>query len=190
MKYLLAAAGIFVLVFSSAFAAAGIQDPENDEQKKRFLYEWKDASGMIHITDALGKVPVEYRAHMRTLEVPGREEPDRRDRQEQRWSSQEDLAARNEAEAKAEWQSRLRSWKQRRESAEQQLQDLEREREELFRAWGSASMAPIENRLKAEKIEKQMQDVRNEIERARNMLEEVIPEEARKAGVPPGWLRE
>ena len=28
------------------------------------------------------------------------------------------------------------------------------------------------------------------IDEARNMLNVVIPEEARKAGIPPGWLRD
>ncbi len=35
-----------------------------------------------------------------------------------------------------------------------------------------------------------MNNVQSEIEQAKHMLNEVIPEEARKAGVPPGWLRE
>jgi hypothetical protein len=35
-----------------------------------------------------------------------------------------------------------------------------------------------------------MKGVQSEIDAARNDLDVVIPEEARKAGVPPGWLRE
>jgi hypothetical protein len=31
--------------------------------------------------------------------------------------------------------------------------------------------------------------MQKEIDEARNMLDVVIPEEARRAGVPPGWLR-
>jgi hypothetical protein len=35
-----------------------------------------------------------------------------------------------------------------------------------------------------------MKEVQKQIDEARNMVDVVIPEEARKAGVPPGWLRE
>jgi hypothetical protein len=35
-----------------------------------------------------------------------------------------------------------------------------------------------------------MKEVRKEIDEIRRELDEAIPEEARKAGVPPGWLRE
>ena len=44
--------------------------------------------------------------------------------------------------------------------------------------------------MKAQKIEEEMQQVQREIDSARNEVENVIPEQARKAGVPPGWLRE
>ena len=31
---------------------------------------------------------------------------------------------------------------------------------------------------------------RNEADKARNEVEVTIPDEARRAGIPPGWLRE
>jgi ElaB/YqjD/DUF883 family membrane-anchored ribosome-binding protein len=188
MRRIVLAVGIVVFMCSSVFSQTGPQsDAESEELKKHFLYEWTDNKGTLHITDALGKVPEQYRSQMRKREVPKGESPvsqaGRVAPSPGFESSQDDLG-------KAQWQSRLRDWKQRRENAEKRLEGLERERNELFRAWGSAALAPIENRMKAEKIEQQMKDVQNEIERAKNMIEAVIPEEARKAGVPPGWLRE
>jgi hypothetical protein len=35
-----------------------------------------------------------------------------------------------------------------------------------------------------------MKQVQKEIDDTRNRINVVIPEEARKAGIPPGWLRE
>jgi hypothetical protein len=51
-------------------------------------------------------------------------------------------------------------------------------------------MAPIANRQRAEQIDKALPEVQKEIDRARREIDVVIPEEARKAGIPPGWLRE
>jgi hypothetical protein len=191
MRRIAVAVGIFVIVCSSVFAET---DPkaasQSEEPKKHFLYEWTDNTGNLHITDALGKVPEQYRSHMRTREVkaesPANQGPDMQGRH----APSPRFDSNNEDAGKAQWQSRLREWKQRLENAEQRHQSLEQERNALFRAWGSAALAPIENRLKAEKIEQEMKGVQKEIERAKNMIEEVIPEEARKAGVPPGWLRE
>lgn len=192
MRRIAAAVGIVAIVCSAVFAETGQKaSSESEELKKHFLYEWTDDTGMLHITDALGKVPEHYRSRMRTREVPKGESPAGQKREMQgRHAPSPRFDANNEDAGKAQWQSRLREWQHRLENAEKQHQELEQERNGLFRAWGSAALAPIENRLKAEKIEQQMKDVQNEIQRAKNMLEAVIPEEARKAGVPPGWLRE
>jgi hypothetical protein len=55
---------------------------------------------------------------------------------------------------------------------------------------GGPAYGPIENKVKAAQIEQQMKEVQKQIDEARNMLDVVIPDEARKAGVPPGVLRE
>ncbi len=183
MSRIVLAVGIVVFVCGSVFAQT---DPQSEELKKHFLYEWTDDTGILHITDALSKVPEQYRSRMRTREVPKGESP----AQERGYAPSPGFQSNNDDAGKAQWQSRLRDWKQRLENAENRYEALERERNELFRAWGAAALAPIENRMKAEKIEQQMKDLQNEIERAKNMIEVVIPEEARKAGVPPGWLRE
>jgi hypothetical protein len=41
-----------------------------------------------------------------------------------------------------------------------------------------------------QQIENDMQRTRREIDDIKNEINTVIPDEARKAGVPPGWLRE
>ncbi len=55
---------------------------------------------------------------------------------------------------------------------------------------GGPAYGPIENKVKAEQVAQEMKEVQKQIDEARNMLDVVIPEDARKAGVPPGWLRE
>lgn len=183
------AIAVFLIATGPVFADLDRKSgTEDEEPKKHFLYQWTDDTGNVHITDTPGKVPEQYRSRMKTMEAPRAEERAAPERREPVHSY--DYDKRREALEKARWQNRLRDWKQRQQNAEKRYEDLGRQREELFRAWGSAALAPIENRLKAEQIEEQMRAVQNEIEAARNMVEEVIPEEARKADVPPGWLRE
>ena len=61
------------------------------------------------------------------------------------------------------------------------------ERDNLLRRYRETRVLMHRNR--AEEIEKKMNEVKKKLELAKKMLEEVIPEKARREGVPPGWLR-
>jgi hypothetical protein len=80
--------------------------------------------------------------------------------------------------------------KQRLAAAEQRYRELEQKRTALLGQWGTPAYAPPEARIEAERLAREMQNVQKAIDDARNQIEVVIPEEARKADVPPGWLRE
>ncbi len=188
MKNFIAIMGLLIISCGAGLAETA-SAPENGspEPKKQYLYEWTDNRDTVHITDALGRVPEEYRSRARRIESVKGQEPDQ---QQMRGSSPSSFGNDNSDRGRAEWQSKISNWKSRLANAEARYRNLESERDAQFRAWGSAALAPIENRVRAEKIEQQMKDVQSEIEQAKHMLNEVIPEEARKAGVPPGWLRE
>lgn len=187
MKYLIVIFGALFILAGPAFSeTAGSGD---DDLKKVFLYEWKDDKGDAHIADSLGKVPERYRSKVRKLEsVKGPEiDPGSQGYGGKGYSSS---LYSDDAEGKANWQRRITSWKSQLSGAEARYRELERERSELFRAWGSAALAPIEKRLRAEQIDQELKEVQKEIDEAKEMINRVIPEEARKAGVPPGWLRD
>ena len=190
MRAILTSVLFSIITISAALAQTG-EHTENKDVRKRYLYQWTDSRGVVHITDDLGEVPERHRSKAHKIETQQDEEPGIGPQaQEEIEPSPDSGAEEAETEAKAEWQQRLRDWKKRLANAEKRYRDLDQERNELFSAWGSAALAPIANRLKAEQIEQQMKDAQHEIDNARNMIENVIPEEARKAGVPPGWLRE
>jgi hypothetical protein len=181
----------FILI-ATCIAVASVSTVLADEEqpqhnKKAYLYEWTDTSGSVHITDSLNRVPEQYRDKVRKIE--SRKGEDGNAPQGQAYTPDSGSGDANAA-ARSEWQQRIREWKKREADAENRYHDLERKRDELFRAWGSPSMAPPENRIRAGQIEQEMKDAQAEIDEAKNMLNSVIPEEARKAGVPPGWLRE
>jgi hypothetical protein len=88
------------------------------------------------------------------------------------------------------WQRRVSMAKQRLAAAKQRYQELDQKRTSLLGQWGTPAYAPPEARIEAQRLAQEMDSVQKEIDDARNEVEVVIPEEARKAGVPPGWLRE
>jgi hypothetical protein len=187
MNYAAAVILVLFLLVGSAYGQSEDQ-PENQEAKKHYLYEWTDSKGTVHITDGLGKVPERYRDRARKVESSKGQEPG-----PEQWSDEAASGSESqelEDEAKAEWQYRMREWRRRLSDAESQHRKLEQERTELIRAWGSIALAPPAYRQRAVELELQLKEVETEIETARNMIDTVLPDEARKAGVPPGWLRQ
>jgi DNA repair exonuclease SbcCD ATPase subunit len=185
----LAMFAVLLLAFGlAAFAQTGEQT-ENKDLKKKYLYEWTDREGGVHITDDLGEVPERYRPKARKVELPRGQEVS---------PGQQDTAGpglidteAQEAAAKAAWQSRMREWKKRLADAEQRYAELDQQYKDTLGMWGgSAASGHLENKVEAERIAQQMKDVQRDIDEAKNMIADVIPEEARRAGVPPGWLRE
>jgi DNA repair exonuclease SbcCD ATPase subunit len=189
MRYIIILLALLVTVF---FVSAQTRAQEGNNERKSYLYEWTDDSGVVHITDKLGNVPEQYRAQARKREESRKSEAGG-GQQTQRVTggpSGPEGEEETEESRKAEWQDRIREWKTRLAQAEKRYRELDQQRTELLMSWGGPAYGPIENKVKAEQIEQQMKEIQKQIDEARNMLDVVIPEEARKAGVPPGWLRE
>lgn len=173
----------------TVFAQAEQQEQtEVKELEPTYLYQWTDDEGISHITDGLGKVPEQYRKKAVRIDQPDQDEtgdgPQVQRQQEYSSGSSDD------ARAKAQWQQRMRGAKIRLAAAERLYQELDQQRNELLRSWGGPASGRREGLVEAEKISQEMKAVQREIAAARNESEIVIPEEARKAGIPPGWLRE
>jgi DNA repair exonuclease SbcCD ATPase subunit len=189
MRSIIIVVALLITVFS---VSARTRAEEGNNERKSYLYEWTDDSGAVHITDKLGNVPEQYRAQARKIEESRKGEAGG-DQQTQRVTggpSGPEGEEETEESRKAEWQDRIREWKTRLAQAEKRYRELDQQRTELLMSWGGPAYGPIENKVKAEQIEQQMKEIQKQIDEARNMLDVVIPEEARKAGVPPGWLRE
>lgn len=169
-------------------------DEEKQEPQKRELYQWKDDRGTVHITDDAGKIPVKYRSKAEKIESVESAEPALPAQERGRSGGAAPQTPIDEGEDDLQrilWLERLKEWRDRLADAEKRLQDLEQKREEALRRWGgSAASGRLEGGVEADQIEQEMKKVQQEIDEARNQIEVVIPGEARKAGVPPGWLRE
>jgi hypothetical protein len=187
---------VFVFLFSGATGYTQVDDPAGNQEQKtqeeNYLYQWTDSKGVVHITDSLGKVPEKYRSEAQKLQSsPGTDGMENQQGQQSLTSPSGSLG--NEGLQKAqkeEWQSRMKAAKQKLANAEQRYHDLAQQRDLLLGSWGGPVSGHLEGREEADRIQQQMDQVQREIDDERNEIEVVIPNEARKAGIPPGWLRE
>jgi hypothetical protein len=190
----LVAMTVFLMFFVPVVFAQTGDQAENKDVKKQYLYEWTDSKGGVHITDDLGEVPERYRSKSRKIEIPKGEEVGPEQQVQGAPGTQPRIATEEqEAASKAAWQKRLRDWKTRLADAQKRYQDLDQQRMEALAKWGglaAAASGHLEGRAEADRIAQDMKEVQKDVDEARDMIENVIPEEARRAGVPPGWLRE
>ncbi len=162
------------------------------ELKKSFIYQWTDDKGVVHIADGLDKVPKGYRDKAIKLNQPKNEDAGQgQQAQQPSVKSPSDAASEAaDASAKAAWQQRMRDARQRLANAESRYQALAQRRDELLRSWGGPASGQLAGRAEAGRVEREMKDVQAQIDEAQKDIDVVIPENARKAGIPPGWLRE
>jgi|SRR3990172_8370818 len=182
---------LFSLLLAAGSAVAQTATQQEDKEKnQRYLYEWTDDNGTVHISDNLGGVPEQYRRRVRKrLEQPAKQEPGRQEQVAPQPAPQPEEETDQEA-GKEEWRLKIRDWKERLANAQKRYKALEEERSAIIMTGGAMTYAPPAYRVRAAELEEEMNQVQKEIEEARNMIDVVIPDEARRAGVPPGWLRE
>jgi hypothetical protein len=181
-----------LLVVLALFLAGSLAGA--DDADKRFLYQWTDDRGNAHISDSLEKVPPKYRSRARTLEqgvgedggqdLPAVEQPEYRPMEGIGWEENDEIR-------RAEWQQRMYDAKQRMADAENRLRHNEEQLKALQEktGYGLYGYTP-EAEAEAARLESEIARAQVDLANARREVEVSIPEEARKAGVPPGWLRE
>lgn len=162
----------------------------------RYLYQWKDDRGVVNVTDSLDKVPPKHRSQATQLLQPGAgKEEQRREEPRDRVQSQDlDAGASMDRDAfrKAEWEQRMHDAKRRLAEAESRYRRIEQRRNELKSRYGSSGAAlPTQEIIDdMNELDGEMVRAKMDAEKARNEVEVTIPDEARRAGIPPGWLRE
>jgi hypothetical protein len=185
-----------VLTCLTLLAAGGLRDAAGEEG--RFLYQWTDDKGNVGLADDLTKVPEQYRSRAKRLQQPGASDPgqDAREMRQQQAAPDEgqDRGAGYDADdlKKAEWQQRIHDAKMRQEAAERKLNELEQRKAAIKSQWGAggAALPPQSVLDEVARIESDMASARRDAEKAREEINVTIPDQARKAGIPPGWLRE
>jgi hypothetical protein len=177
-----------LLVASLLFlcSAAGAQEGSGG------LFTWTDKEGVVHMTDDLDKVPNEYRAKTQRIGNGGSGVAVVPEVQSPTAPATKDQGKGNDAALKAQWQSRMLDAKRTLQNAENNYQQLEKRKSDLQAQWGSSGSAlPPQSALdEMKQLDVDLSHAKAEIDSARDQINNVIPDEARRAGIPPGWLRE
>ncbi len=169
------------------------------------VYRWTDEKGVAHFTDDLTQVPEKYRSQVqqqapskestppqsispRPVKPPTRPEPQRATPEGQE-ANQKDALGRGEEwwRAKArEWNGKLTAAQKNYENAYNQWKSKEQELE-------ASKLKPhsIRRKLKAEvdALEEKAKDWEKQMNEAKNMVENVLPKEARDYRANPEWLK-
>lgn len=183
---------IAILLVIAAVNGAFSQEPsKTPDPEKRILYEWVDREGIVHLTDRLDKVPQEFRSKAKISEQAPAEEQEGSGRQPSISPLSGTPSAGNEESLRNAWQQRMASARNRRAAAEVKYRQLIQERDRLQEQWGHGlyGYTPEVSR-QLEKLDIQIEQTKRDADEAARNVEVTIPEEARKAGIPPGWLRE
>ncbi len=153
------------------------------------LYTWIDSAGREHFVDDLAKVPAEYR------DQAARHEPSERlisvqPRPPQSASGQERGEATPSSSGKDESQ-----WRNEANEIRRQIKQRQADLEFYYRAQQDCaeSQKNVDYSRKrdcANLYTENLTRTKADIELLQKRLENDLPEEARKAGASPGWLRE
>ncbi|MEO0815004.1 MAG: DUF4124 domain-containing protein [Myxococcota bacterium] len=163
------------------------------------VYKWADKNGVIHFTDDISQVPEPYasmyQARIREIEkrkaeavgdrrepLPDRPERSRTATPKKRGPSTVEQIRKDQKK----WQDRVAEWRTRLEQATASLERIEQKKAQL-------TLNPIlrttpQAREKIDAVNKERDAALKRVARAKKMLLETIPEEARKARVPYQWI--
>jgi len=102
------------------------------------------------------------------------------------------LYAQDDAALKSQWQNRVLDAKRRLAAAESRLAELDQKKQGLTSQWGASGSAlpPQDVMDEMKRIDGERAAAATEIASLRNEINVVIPDEARKADIPPGWIRD
>ncbi len=154
------------------------------------VYQWTDADGVVHFSDDPGKIPKKFHGTVQELRRPDEPKAPNGINPEDAQGAQESVSKPAEAvdadgHNREWWQQRVRKWEQKKTDAQANLADAqERLGKERFLNATTGNMQRIQD------ISAEVSKYENDLREAENMLSDGLPDEARRAQAPPGWLRE
>jgi len=152
------------------------------------FYSWVDKDGKEFYTNDLEKVPQEYRAQAKPVEVR-----DDRVSVENRPVSPAKVSAAG-VEHKDKYGRGEDYWRKRATNMRMKLRDLQDEYDSMLKQERDEEGQPKKFGSKKKKSrtsrEKKKTKLEKDIAKAKRMLEVDLPEEARRADAYPGWIRE
>lgn len=160
------------------------------------MYQWTTPDGTIGLTDDPGRIPDQYRNTARPYGSPEESPPLKPPATTTPPRAPSSVATTSPAvspEASVDQNGHDKAWWQARVQAlTDQRADLIRQRsetEQKFNQLHYFGRETIEELALQKKLRQQLDDLTNEITTIDQQLTASLPDEARRAGAPSGWLR-
>ncbi|HZR46085.1 MAG TPA: DUF4124 domain-containing protein [Candidatus Manganitrophaceae bacterium] len=150
------------------------------------VYQWEDERGTVHLTDNPQTIPEKYRERAKEIILPKEKEgsaPPGGPEESAPFIPSEKVD--NQGHNREWWQGLMKEWREKKVKAEEKLADANGRLGRLQMVYPSLAQQREETAVREEIRQRQ-----EELREAERMLDEQLPEEARKAEAPPGWLRE
>lgn len=154
------------------------------------VYRWQDDQGHVGFTDNPENIPEKYRQSATQLDgtsTPQKPQTDITPTVPPSTDANENAAVLDDQGHDEQW------WRARVQELHQRKKVLLAEKESLttnMDPLGNLGLGSIEANQKSKEIKDRLGQIDSEIEEIEYDLNVLLPEEAREANAPPGWLRE
>lgn len=150
------------------------------DQEVRY-YRYNDDKGTITFTDNPASIPEKFKDKAQVIIM---EKSESQDKKTERYFIMNQQGGKREylddnGHGEMWWRNYIQSWNNKLENAQKKLEE---NRKKYF-------TDPTLDVFAKKKLQEEIEKNEEELKEAEKMLREVIPEEARKAGALPGWLR-
>jgi hypothetical protein len=157
------------------------------------VYRWVDDQGVTHFTDDPTTVPEMYREKAEILEMPVKETARPSEKAIVLEEEDEGILVEDDLKEKDEdwWRKRAEKWRDRLQTAYEDYERIRLRYNATATEFNTSKRPEARERLKTEldQMQTEMEKQKAEIERARKINEEVLPSQAKKAGIPLEWVR-
>jgi DNA anti-recombination protein RmuC len=153
------------------------------------VLKWVDERGVVHFTDNAASVPEKYRKQIDRRELPEELGTSSKANREAKEANQEprDRSGRGEDY----WARRANEVKDQLDRAQKEYERLRLEYNNLVAEY-NANRSRAKRRQYQKRIESLQEELnhrRQDMEKARELLETTLPEEAQRAGAPAEWVK-
>jgi len=164
-------------------------------------YKWVDEKGTAHFTDDISLVPERYRDQVLETKPPreagpppSTESPKRIGREDEIQSTPEPVSEETDLLGRGEewWRATVKEWDEKLENARENYDKAYKEWKSKEQELEASNFKPdsLKRKLKVEvkALEEKVKDWEKRVEEAKNMLENVLPKQARDHRANPDWL--
>ncbi len=159
------------------------------------VYRWVDDQGVSHFTDDFSTVPEGYRSQAEVRETKGESTPPSLSgsKPATEGEDREDILVEDDFKSKDEpwWRSRAEKWRGRLQAGYDKYEAARLRYNEVVNKFNTLEDKDSRAQFKGQmdQIQKEMQSLLSDIKKCKEMMERVLPEQARKAGKPIGWVQ-